>query len=171
MCLCAIVLLCPAIDVYLLPHKWRPCVCVCFISYYVLFYVTFSCIWMQCLCGDPLCICIYEVCYPVCVWWYILLVFGICTIFYHKSPIHSYASCVCITSFYVLMCAWIEFEYIDLGSTYGTRINGYKVLRAYLRFGDKIRVGRSTILFCDVDSLHADEIGDIVKPTNCCSLM
>lgn len=40
----------------------------------------------------------------------------------------------------------------DLGSTNGTFVNGERVEQQQLRPGDRIRIGSSTILFCQVDA-------------------
>jgi len=38
-------------------------------------------------------------------------------------------------------------EYIDLGSSCGSKLNGKPVLRAKLRPGDAIEIGQSTLIF------------------------
>jgi pSer/pThr/pTyr-binding forkhead associated (FHA) protein len=41
----------------------------------------------------------------------------------------------------------IQCEYIDLGSSCGSKLNGKPVLRAKLRSGDVIELGQSTLIF------------------------
>jgi len=40
-----------------------------------------------------------------------------------------------------------ECEYIDLGSSCGSKLNGKSVLRARLKPGDVIEIGQSTLIF------------------------
>ena len=45
-----------------------------------------------------------------------------------------------------------EWMVVDAGSLNGTRVNGERVSRRALRDGDEIRVGSTTLLFCDPDA-------------------
>ena len=55
---------------------------------------------------------------------------------------------MCVSPSFILSCSSSpECEYIDLGSSCGSKLNGKPVLRAKLRPGDVIELGQSVLIF------------------------